>query len=484
MISVSLTNRSHPGGCRWDTEYPRDLWRLRALGVPGQQPSVRFGQIPQPWLKALAKRWTRWRVTAGGRSDAAYQGLRAITRFGQFLAASKVPVQGLGQVDRDLLERYLAVLQHELAGKADHAKYIGSLNAFFAAIRRHGWDDTLPATAAFYPEDYPRASPQRLPRAVAEHVMAQVEDPASLGLWDNPAYRLVTLILIRCGLRITDAIRLPFDCLVSDSNDAPYLRYRNHKMNREALVPVDEQLVQQIRDQQARATGRYPGGATVLFPQVKANRDGRKAMHGGAYRRALYSWLDRCDIRDEHGKPVHITPHQWRHTLGTRLINRDVPQEVVRKILDHDSPAMTAHYARLHDTTVREHWERARKVNASGETVTLGPGGPLGDAAWTGHQLSRATQALPNGYCQLPAVKACPHANSCLTCPMFLTTADFLPQHHAQRRATLQIITAAEAAGHPRVAEMNKQVAGNLGKIITALEAGGQNRQEAAAGAS
>ncbi len=323
------------GGCRWDTEYPRDLWRLRALGVPGQQAAIRFGQIPQPWLKALAKRWARWRVAAGGRSDAVYQGIRAITRFGQFLAASKIPVQGLGQVDRDLIERYLAVLQHELAGRADHPKYIGSLNAFFDAIRRHGWDDTLPATAAIYPEDYPRARPQRLPRAVAEQVMAQVEDPANLALWDNPAYQLVTLILTRCGLRITDAIRLPFGCLVSDSSGAPYLRYLNHKMNREALVPVDEQLVRLIRDQQARVQDDYPSGQTVLFPQVQANRDGRKPMHGGAYRRALYSWLARCDIRDERGNPVHITPHQWRHTLGTALINRDVPQHVVQKILDH-----------------------------------------------------------------------------------------------------------------------------------------------------
>jgi hypothetical protein len=46
------------------------------------------------------------------------------------------------------------------------------------------------------------------------------------------------------------------------------------------------------------------------------------------------------------------------------LINRDVPQHVVQKILDHDSPAMTGHYARLSDKTVREHWEKARKVNA------------------------------------------------------------------------------------------------------------------------
>jgi hypothetical protein len=66
---------------------------------------------------------------------------------------------------------------------------------------------------------------------------------------------------------------------------------------------------------------------------------------------------------------------------------------------------------------------------------------------------------------------------------MFVTTAEFLPQHHAQQQATLQIITAAEAAGHARVAEMNRQVAGNLAKIIAALQAGSHDEQQAAAGA-
>ena len=63
---------------------------------------------------------------------------------------------------------------------------------------------------------------------------------------------------------------------------------------------------------------------------------------------------------------------------------------------------MTAHYARLSDKTVREHWERARKVNAEGQPVQISPDGPLGDAAWAKQQLSRATQALPNGYCGAP----------------------------------------------------------------------------------
>ncbi len=76
---------------------------------------------------------------------------------------------------------------------------------------------------------------------------------------------------------------------------------------------------------------------------------------------------------------------------------------------------MTAHYARLSDKTVREHWEKARKVGAEGQPVQVSPDGPLGDAAWAKQRLSRATQALPNGYCELPMVKTCPHANSCFS---------------------------------------------------------------------
>jgi hypothetical protein len=66
--------------------------------------------------------------------------------------------------------------------------------------------------------------------------MAQIEDPATLARFTNPAYRLATLILIRAGLRVTDALSLPRDCLITDADGAPYLRYHNHKMKRQALV--------------------------------------------------------------------------------------------------------------------------------------------------------------------------------------------------------------------------------------------------------
>jgi hypothetical protein len=144
---------------------------------------------------------------------------------------------------------------------------------------------------------------------------------------------------------------------------------------------------------------------------------------------------------------------------------------------------LAAHYARLSDTTIRRHWEQAHKVNVSGETVTIDPDGLLAEASWAKQRLSRATQALPNGYCGLPLIKTCPHANACLTCPVFITTAEFLPQHRQHHEQVLQIIGAAEARGQARMVEMNRQVANNLVKIITVLE-DGETGTEASADAS
>jgi len=456
-------------GQGWDIEYPRDLWRLCNLGIDQPEATFDFTKIGQPWLKELAKKWARWQLSTGLSASTAGTGVRAVTRFAVFLAAGPAAIDRLAQVDRPLLERYLAGLHADLNGRHCHVQHVGALNGFLKAIRQHRWDDTLPAEAMLFPEDYPRRA-ELLPRALSEQVAAQLQEPGNLARWDTPAYQLITLILMRCGLRISDAAKIPFTCVVTDADGAPYLRYYNHKMKREALVPIDEELHRHIGDQQQAVQERWPGGVPVLFPRPTANLGGQRPISSHTYRSALHRWLQACDVRDENRQLIHLTPHQWRHTLGTFLISKDVPQEVVRIILDHDSHAMTGHYARLSDTTVRRHWEAARKVNAHGETVALDPDGPLADASWARQRIGRAVQALPNGFCGLPLVQTCPHANACLTCPLFITTPDFLPQHRAQHQQTLQIITAAQARGQQRMAEMNQQVAGNLEKIITALE--------------
>ena len=462
-------------GTGWEAEYPRDVWRLHRIpGLvmnPGKPPNsrirLRFNRVAQPWLRALSKRWARLRLSSGLSVGTVQSDVAALTRFSEFLAAAGTTA--LSGADRALLERYLAWLASQAIGHGARTDAITSVSAFLQAIRQHGWDDTLPVTAAFFPGDIPSRPPQ-LTRHLAEHIMTQVESPANLDRWASPEGRLITLILIRCGLRATDACTLPFDCLLHDGQGAPYLRYFNHKMRREAAVPIDEELQAGIRAQQQRIAGRWPGRHPHLFPALKSNAGGQHPVTYYSYRGMLNRWLDICDVRDEHDGPVHLTPHQWRHTFACRLINRDVPQEVVRVLLDHSSTQMTAHYAKITDQTVRRRWEQATRVNINGEPVVIDPAGPLAQAQWAKTRYGIATQTLPNGYCGLPVQRQCPHANACLTCPVFITGPEFLPELREQRHRTLTLITTARGNGQSRVTEMNEQVAANLDRMISELE--------------
>lgn len=463
-------------GAGWESEYPRDVWRLERLpgittpataSVPRPRVRLHLERIGEPWLRDLAKRWLRLRLAGGLSITAAHTGLDALVCFDGFLA--HIGVARLGDIDRPLLERYLAYVASQSGGHGLKKGRISSLSLFFQAVRQHRWDDSLPGTATFYPGDIPPAPASAVSRRLAEHVMAQVEAVSNLERWDNPSGRLVTLILIRTGLRISSVICLDFDCIVRDGQDAPYLRYFNTKMKREAAVPIDEDLEQAIADHQQRVLDLWPAGTGVLFPRQHANASGLLRLSDGSYRQMLRRWLATCDIRDEHGQPVHLTPHQWRHTFACRLINRDVPQEVVRVLLDHESSRMTAHYARITDQTVRRRWEAAMKVNIQGEHVILDADGPLGQAQWAKTRYGIATQTLPNGYCGLPIQKICPHANACLTCPVFVTGPEFLPELREQHHRTLTLIDNAKSCGRTRVAEMNEQVAENLNCMINQL---------------
>ena len=150
--------------------------------------------------------------------------------------------------------------------------------------------------------------------------MAQVEDPANLDRWGNPAYRLLTVILIRCGLRISSAVTLPWDCVVTDADGAPYLRYYNTKMKREALVPIDDELRAMIGAQHDRIRLRWPDGTPVLFPGRTPTSTGPAPSPAAPTAKpSTAGWTTATSATSKHGQPVHLTPHQWRHILSAYL---------------------------------------------------------------------------------------------------------------------------------------------------------------------
>jgi hypothetical protein len=86
-------------GIGWEAEFPRDVWELRRLGIEGRK-RLRFDGIPQPWLRQLAKRFARWRLSIGRSPIQAYVDVQAVTRLAGFLASPPVGVTSLADVAR------------------------------------------------------------------------------------------------------------------------------------------------------------------------------------------------------------------------------------------------------------------------------------------------------------------------------------------------------------------------------------------------
>jgi integrase len=81
---------------------------------------------------------------------------------------------------------------------------------------------------------------------------------------------LLARILMSTGLRVGDASRLRVDCLVHDGQGAPYLRYTNHKMRRDAFVPIDTDLAEAITAQQQAVFTEF-SEPTFLLPRPTRN---------------------------------------------------------------------------------------------------------------------------------------------------------------------------------------------------------------------
>jgi hypothetical protein len=141
-------------------------------------------------------------------------------------------------------------------------------------------------------------------------------------------------------------------------------------------------------------------------------------------------------------------------------------------VLDHGSIEMTAHYARLHDETVKQEvWRWHERVNIRGERIALPVDGPLQEAAWMKERIARAKQALPNGYCGLPLVQTCPHPNACLTCDSFLTDGSFRAVHEHHQSETRRLLGSARENDNLRRVEVLERDEQSLTRILEGLDA-------------
>jgi integrase len=456
-----------------DVLYGRDIWDARRLGIePHRSPHrISFTSIDPKWLRHAVKSWARYRLATGSRFSSVAGDVAAMRAFSRFLVTRPAMIASEAGIDRDLIEDYLLHLVGSGLKASTRTGMLVGLKLFLEHGRRHGLLPRLHKTGVIYPEDLPKSEPP-LPRFIDEAAMAQLESGAALARLPDATTRHLVVVLIETGLRLGDACLLAFACVMVDSAGWPCLAYYNSKVAAECLVPLSERAAAAIAAQQARVALLYPSGSPLLFPRERANPDGTRPFVSSTLSVRLRAWCEAIELRDANGHLITVTAHQFRHTLGTRMINHGVPVHIVQEYLGHASPQMTNVYARLLDSTMRAAFDQycTKRVNIAGQALAYDAESPTTAAEWIKHNMARVADSLPNGYCGRPPRRDCPHPNACLTCPDFQTTPEFLPVHRAQAETNRTLIARAEADGRFQLVANLQRVQDSLDAIIPALE--------------
>lgn len=454
------------------SEFDKDIWDGRKLGAdirPSDNITIDFRGISQPWLRGAAKQYIKY-VFATLSWGACLDKKKALMRFSLFLIQS-YPEYLASDIDRLLIVEFLSYLVGKKLGEKTRLTNIVYLNDFFTLCSRNGWAD-IKNKVLFYKEDYPRLKkplPRYIPQEVLEQLNQHIEDlPESV-------MRMV-LVVQEAGMRISELCRLKFDCLRQDSAGDWWLNYYQFKMKEDHTISIYREMAAVIQEQQNYIRDNLDTSFEYLFC---SNTEGskpfnpkNKPMGSSTLNRYLKNLSATNNICTASGKPWNFTAHQFRHSVGTRMINNGVPQHIIQRYLGHDSPNMTATYAYLFDSTLKKEIAKyqGRTVNISGQVVSANnPELETSDLQWFKRNVH--AQALPNGSCARPIIKGdCPHANACLTCGDFRTTLEFIDQHKEQLEQTEKMIEKAKVNNWQRQVEMNSQVKTNLKNIISSLE--------------
>jgi integrase/recombinase XerD len=274
------------------------------------------------------------------------------------------------RVERGLSPLTLAAYRRDLAQFADAApsdwdRGPDAARAFLAAQRRAGRrGSTLARKAAALRSFYGFAQREELlardvatlievprPGSYLPDVLArdQVEAILAAPPGDDPvAVRdaAVLELLYACGLRVSELVGLDLDRL-----DLEALQVRViGKGNRERRVPMGEPARDRLHRYLLGPRAAWTAGRST--PAVFVSQRGARLTRESAWR-IVRRWSAAAGIRER------VTPHTFRHSFATHLLEGGADLRVVQALLGHASISTTQLYTHLTGERLREVYARA-----------------------------------------------------------------------------------------------------------------------------
>ena len=236
------------------------------------------------------------------------------------------------KVEPEMISNYMSRLYELGREKSSQARALSGIKSFFNYLLLEEIIDSSPAELIEAPKSS-RPLPDTLSTEEIDRLIGSIEDSTTKGLRD----RAILEVLYSCGLRVSELCDLKLGDLFFGEG---YIRVIG-KGDKQRLVPMSSiarsriQLYMDVRSKERRKE-------EILF----LNNRGKKLT-----RVMIFTIIKQAAQRA--GIEKKISPHTFRHSFATHLLEGGANIRQVQELLGHENILTTEIYTHLDDSHLR-----------------------------------------------------------------------------------------------------------------------------------
>ncbi len=280
----------------------------------------------EPYKKGF-KAWLQLEKSLSDKSVEAY--LHDVDLLTQHLLAigKTVAPDELGLKD---LQFFLQSLAAFGLAEASQARIISGLRSFFKYCMLEQITKNNPTELLEAPK-LMRKLPEVLAFAEIEAMIAAID----LSTPEGTRNRAILETMYSCGLRVSEVVNLRLSCFYAEVG---FVRVIG-KGDKERLVPIGKEAIRYIKLYGSTVRPHVPvkkGEEDIIF----LNRNGRRLS------RIMIFYIIK-DLGLKAGIKKNISPHTFRHSFATHLVEGGADLRAVQDMLGHESITTTEIYTHL-----------------------------------------------------------------------------------------------------------------------------------------
>ena len=273
------------------------------------------------------KAWLQLEKSLSVNSVQAY--LRDVNHLTDYLALSN-PSQKITDIQLKDLEKFTKYINELGMMHASQARIISGIKSFFKYCLLEEIIVIDPATLLEAPKNI-----RKLPDTLAFEEIEKIITAIDLSKPEGERNRAIFETLYSCGLRVSELVNLKISNLYMDVG---YIKVTG-KGEKERLVPIGSDAIKYIGIYKNLIRNKIKiklGQEDILF----LNRRGSKLSR-------VMIFLILKELAKKAGITKNISPHTFRHSFATHLVEGGADLRAVQEMLGHESITTTEIYTHL-----------------------------------------------------------------------------------------------------------------------------------------